>query len=194
MQFTGHDKLQIPGQGLSRRRLLSLGILTATSCIVPHEALASISNFISPARTLSLYNYHTNENLETTYWQQGAYVPEALDQLNHILRDHRTDEVKSIDADLLDLLYVLHSKLKSCTPFHIISGYRSPKTNSLLRKQSKGVAKKSLHTRGKAIDIYLPGCNLKDLRRIAVKIRGGGVGYYPRSGFLHLDVGRVRQW
>jgi uncharacterized protein YcbK (DUF882 family) len=110
------------------------------------------------------------------------------------LRDFRTGEVKEIDTDLLDLLFALHQKLESTVPYHIISGYRSPSTNSFLSMISKGVVKNSMHIYGKAIDIRLPGYQLKTLQRAAVELRKGGVGYYPSSDFVHVDVGRIRYW
>jgi uncharacterized protein YcbK (DUF882 family) len=122
------------------------------------------------------------------------YLPQALRDINHILRDHRTGEKKEIDTYLLDLLFTLQQKLESRGPFHIISGYRSRGTNSLLRMTSKGIAKNSLHTDGKAVDIRLPGYDLKRVRHAALDLQLGGVGYYPLSDFVHLDVGRVRSW
>lgn len=121
-------------------------------------------------------------------------MPQALVDINYILRDYRTGEVKEIDADLLELLFALQQKLKSKGSFHIISGYRSPETNSLLSLISRGVVKDSLHVEGKAIDIRLLGYELKSLQRAAADLRRGGVGYYPLSDFVHVDVGRIRYW
>ncbi len=179
---------------LSRRGFITLGLLTALSSTIPYEAFGAVQRFITPERCLSFYNTHTGEQLHTTYWCKGKYVPEALSGINHILRDHRTGDIKKIDKSLLDLLYVLRGQLNTQEPFHIISGYRSPKTNRLLRKHSSGVARNSLHTTGKAVDIRLPGRQLEDLLSAAVDLRKGGVGYYPDSDFVHVDVGRVRYW
>ena len=121
-------------------------------------------------------------------------MPQALAEINHILRDHRTGEVREIEPALLDLLCALHQKLGSTAPFSIISGYRSPETNSHLSSKSNGVVKNSMHLLGKAIDIRLPGHELKTLQRAAVDLQRGGVGYYPSSDFVHVDVGRVRYW
>jgi uncharacterized protein YcbK (DUF882 family) len=114
--------------------------------------------------------------------------------INHILRDHRTGEIKPIDPDLLDLLHALRTRLGTQRPFHVISGYRSPCTNEQLRSRSRGVARKSMHLFGKAVDIRIPGHDLADLRQAALAEQAGGVGYYPRPGFVHVDVGRVRFW
>jgi len=149
----------------------------------------------SPAeRQLAFYHLHTGEKLSTTYWADGDYITQELQSLNHLLRDHRSGEIQSIDTNLLDLLYVLHQQVDKAGAYHIISGYRSPKTNAKLRQQSNGVAKKSLHMQGKAIDVRLPGVELKHLRKVALNLRVGGVGYYPKSDFVHLDTGRHRFW
>lgn len=148
----------------------------------------------APARSLYFYNTHTGEYLKEVYWEDGSYVPQALGRINHILRDFRTGEVRQIDLRLLDLLYVIKSQLGTEKPFHVISGYRSPRTNQFLRKVSTGVAGKSLHIEGKAIDIYLPDVPLHVLRDTAINLRAGGVGYYPASNFVHIDTGRFRVW
>jgi uncharacterized protein YcbK (DUF882 family) len=111
-----------------------------------------------------------------------------------VLRDHRSDEVSPIDTRLLDLLHTLSDKLDTTSQFHVISGYRSPATNAKLAEKSNGVARHSLHMDGLAIDIRLPGRELADVRRAAIALRSGGVGYYPGSNFVHMDVGRVRTW
>ena len=177
-----------------RREFLLAGLLTAVGCLFPYKAGAALSNFFSAERTLSFFNTHTGEKIKAVYCEQGAFVPQALTDINHILRDFRTGEVKEIDTGLLDLLFTLQQKLGSTVPFHVISGYRSPKTNALLRTASKGVAGHSLHMDGKAIDIRLPGCDLKTLQRAALELKRGGVGYYPGPDFVHVDVGRIRYW
>lgn len=145
-------------------------------------------------KSLSFYNTHTGEKLDTTFWAEGVYIPEALAEINYLLRDHRNNAVTEMDIELFDLLYTLRTNLDSREPFHVISGYRSPETNAKLRNHSTGVAKKSLHMEGKAIDINLPGRNLSDLRKVAMELAQGGVGYYPSSNFVHVDRGRVRSW
>jgi uncharacterized protein YcbK (DUF882 family) len=181
-------------RGVSRRTFLAAGVATAVACFSPYKAFASVLKAFPPEKALAFYNTHTGETLKTVYWDQGTYVPQALAEINHILRDYRTGEVREIEPVLLDLLFALHQKLGSGAPFSIISGYRSPETNSLLSSMSKGVAKNSMHLLGKAIDIRLPGHELKTLQSAAVDLRRGGVGYYPSSDFVHVDVGRVRYW
>jgi uncharacterized protein YcbK (DUF882 family) len=174
---------------ISRRNFLKLGMLAA----LPGSALAK-ANPLTGERRLQFHNLHTGEMANLAYWEQGAYVPESLAEINHILRDYRNDEVAAIDSSLLDLLHRVNSVVGTSAPFEIISGYRSPATNQMLRKNSNGVAKHSLHMEGKAIDIRIPGIALADLHRTALKLQGGGVGYYPGSNFVHMDVGRVRTW
>jgi uncharacterized protein YcbK (DUF882 family) len=182
---------------LNRRSFLGLGAVAAATALVPARAMAAVGTKPAPERVLSFFNTHTGERLKTAYCCDGVYQPDALDAINHILRDFRRDEIKPIDTKLLDLLHELGGTLHVDQPFHIISGYRSPSTNNMLRARggaSTGVASKSLHTVGKAIDIRLPGVKLDHLRGAARALKLGGVGYYPSSNFVHVDTGRVRFW
>ncbi len=145
-------------------------------------------------KTLKLYNIHTGEHLKVTYWAKDQYVLGELERVNYFLRDFRTGEIQMMDVKLLDLLYAIQLIRDTNRPFQVISGYRSPKTNEMLRKKSEGVAKNSFHLKARAIDINLPGTELKDLRKLAMFLRRGGVGYYPRSGFMHIDTGPIRYW
>lgn len=186
--------MQIFEQELSRRNFLKTSLLTMGGCMFPCTAFGAIGRAVSPERMLSLYNLHTGESLRTIYWNQGKYIHEALADINYILRDHRTGEIESIDKRLLDLLYAIGKRLKTQNSFQIISGYRSSSTNAILRERSGGVAKGSLHVQGKAVDIRVQGCELSSLRNTAIALKGGGVGYYARSNFVHVDVGRIRYW
>ena len=181
-----------PAQTLNRRSLLGLAGAAALS-LVPQRAFAYGQALAKP-RALAFYNLHTGEKLRTEFWAEGKFIPEALGHINRLLRDHRTNEISAIDPTLLDLLHRLQRRIGTEEAFHVISGYRSPASNSLLRARSGGVANRSLHMSGKAIDIALPGCKLAHLRQAALDLRAGGVGYYPASGFVHVDTGRVRQW
>lgn len=176
-----------------RRHFLKLGAAAAAcSLVMPAGAFATTIG--SAARKLSFVNLHTDERLAATYWHNGRYQPKALGELDHLLRDWRTDELHKIDVKLFDVLWELHQRLDSRAPFEIISGYRSPKTNATLAAASDGVAKKSLHMQGMAIDIALGDAKLTKVRDTAIAMRRGGVGYYAKSGFVHLDTGRVRSW
>jgi len=149
---------------------------------------------IGPARAIALTNLHTGESLKATYWEGGAYVPDALDALNHVLRDHRTGEVHTMAPQLFDLVTALRARLETDTVVQVISGYRSPLTNAALHAHSEGVASHSLHMQGEAIDLRIAGVELDHIRDAALSLQRGGVGYYPASQFVHVDVGRVRRW
>ena len=146
------------------------------------------------SRALTFHHTHTGENLAAEYFCRGAYVPDALAAINRHLRDFRTGDEHAIDPALLDLLHRLAAVTETTRPFQVISGYRSPKTNHMLRDKSTGVAASSLHMVGKAIDIRLPDVPLARLRAAAIELRAGGVGYYPESDFVHVDTGRIRTW
>jgi len=180
---------------LNRRRFLKVTVLSALAAACPAtRSLASSAKPALPEKTLAFLNTHTGETIRAAYWENGRYVTDALAGINRILRDHRSGETHPIDPQLLDVLHALSRKMETRSPFHVISGYRSPTTNAALREQGRGVASGSLHIVGKAIDIRLPGVDLSDLRCSALALGAGGVGYYPRSDFVHVDVGRVRSW
>jgi uncharacterized protein YcbK (DUF882 family) len=148
-------------------------------------------------RTLSLYHVHTKESLTITYKVNGRYIPSALEKINYLMRDWRRKEVIRIDPKTIDLMWELHADLGSTRPVHIICGFRSPKTNSFLKRIGRNVAKKSQHMVGKAIDLYFPDISTEKLRNSALVRQVGGVGYYRSSGpsgFVHLDSGKVRTW
>jgi uncharacterized protein YcbK (DUF882 family) len=175
--------------------------MAAAAAWLPGDALAAPASPSTKANSvekfLAFFNTHTRESLETMYCCDGRYDPKALSRVNYLLRDHRANEVRAIDVKLLDLLHSLNQDLQVDTPYHVISGYRSPHTNQLLRARggaTTGVASKSLHMVGKAIDIRVPGVPLADLHKAAVALKKGGVGLYPSSNFVHVDVGRVRYW
>lgn len=169
-------------------------VLTAAACgiVDPSVALAKATG--GAPRGISLKNLHTGQSLDVVYWAEGAYRRDALAALNRVFADWRTGEITKMDPKLFDLLYTLRRRMDSDGPFDLVSGYRSPATNAQLRKKSKGVAKKSLHMSGMAADIYLPDRKLSVLRKAALELKAGGVGYYPKPGFVHVDTGKVRSW
>lgn len=173
----------------SRRDVLRGAVGLAGAALVGRPALAA-----APVRSLSLLNLHTGERLKATYFEQGAYLPDALEALNHVLRDFRTGESHPMAPGLLDLVNTLQARLDTSETVQVISGYRSPKTNAALHAHSEGVATHSLHMVGEAMDIRIPGVQLAHLRDAALGLQQGGVGYYPASDFVHVDVGRVRRW
>jgi uncharacterized protein YcbK (DUF882 family) len=145
-------------------------------------------------RQLSFYNTHTRENVTVIYKRGEEYIERSLEQIDYICRDHRANKVHEIDPRLLDYLYDLLTEVGNHGEVHIISGYRSPATNAKLRNKCKGVAKRSLHMEGKALDFRLPGTDTAVLRDVALSMRRGGVGYYKKSDFVQIDTGRVRCW
>ncbi len=181
----------------SRRRFLQYGLGAATSLILPNafaSAVVGEPGYDIADRKLSLLNLHTGESITASYWAEGEYQTGELEAISRVLRDHRTGEIYPMDNQLLELLNTLHQNVGGKKPFHIISGYRSPKTNAALNKKSSGVAKRSLHMQGRAIDLRLPGCDIATLHKAARSCQTGGVGYYPKSNFIHVDTGRVRYW
>lgn len=181
----------------TRRQFIQLGMAASALLLAPWQAWAKVGKMFNelPERTINLYNVNTGEMLSKfIYWQDGNYIKQALDEINYLLRDHRTDEIKEIDPSVIDQIFSLSLKLENIRPFEIISGYRSTETNQELRQQSRRVAKHSLHIEGRAIDLRLPGLPVNQLRAAALSLRDGGVGYYPRRGFVHIDSGPVRQW
>ncbi len=187
--FPGISDSQAAGVG--RRAVLRLGVAAlATAAASP--ALAHTRRL--PARAVALRNLHTDEFVRATYWVDGAWQPDGLREINRVLRDFRTDDVIRMDPGLIDLMHRLAKVVGTDAPFEIISGYRSPRTNAQLAGLNAGVAKKSLHMEGKAVDLRVPSVSLADLHRAAKSLQAGGVGYYPRSDFIHIDTGRIRYW
>ena len=176
---------------VSRRRFVATLAGALPILAVPQGLWAARSMAF---RSLDFSHTHTGERLSVEYFSSGTYVPDALHTVNHFLRDFRTGDVHPIDPGLLDLLHHLTDLTGSAKPFQVISGYRSPATNEMLRHHSDGVASGSLHMQGKAIDIRLADVPLAGLRDAALVARRGGVGYYPASDFVHVDTGRVRTW
>jgi uncharacterized protein YcbK (DUF882 family) len=174
-----------------RRRSL----LRAATCLLPLATLplSAFAHMRAPRR-LRFYHTHTSEQLDIVYAENGSYLPDALAEIDHLLRDFRSGDVHVIDPRLLDLLHAVREGVGSNGRYEVISGFRSPATNQLLRSRSQGVAQKSLHLQGMAIDVRLTGTETSRLRRAAIALAAGGVGYYPASDFVHLDTGRVRSW
>jgi uncharacterized protein YcbK (DUF882 family) len=177
-----------------RRCFLKIGVQATVAALLPGSALASMGRLLLPERSLSFYNIHTDESLDVCYYTRGQYHPRALKKIDFILRDHRADKIKPINLRLIDLLHSISTTMHHQVQFHIISGYRTPETNAMLRTKSNGIASSSLHMKGQAVDIRTPDCTTKRLRDICQKLRSGGVGYYPKSDFVHVDVGAVRCW
>jgi len=182
---------------MSRREFCHhTGVAVTAAAIAPLWApdLLAADPSASAFRSLSFQHLHTGEALSVEYVQAGDYVPEALSAIDHVLRDHYDGAVHSIDPKLLDILHAVTRETGTRSPFRVISGYRSPATNEMLRRNGRGAARNSMHLQGKAIDIRLDDVDTAALRDVVLALGRGGVGYYRKSDFVHLDTGRVRRW
>ena len=181
----------------NRRDFLKVGLLAGAALAFPIEALAKVAkNKTQQEKVLTLHNPNTGEHLkEIPFWKNGSYLTKEIREINRFCRDFRNNEVTAIDKKLLDMLYDLQRFFPAKNQkIILVSAYRSPATNAYLRKAGHNVAKKSYHMEGKAFDIRFDGVSLVHLRRAALRYGRGGVGYYPRSGFVHIDTGPVRSW
>ncbi len=179
---------------VSRRSFVggvAAGLVAASPAFAAAPAIVkNAGNF----RALNLVNGHTAERLNCVYWIEGAYVPEALEAFNYILRDWREDSIKPIDPHTLDIMAATHCMLDCSEPFQVVSGYRTAKTNAMLRSNSRGVAKNSYHIKAMAVDLSLGTRSVGQVASAARSLNAGGVGRYSRSAFTHVDSGPVRQW
>ena len=175
---------------LTRRKFMAKSMHLAAGIVLssPLESIAMLTK-----QPISFYHTHTGEHFKIDYSAKD-YAPSALNKLNYFLRDFRTEEVHSIDPTLLNILYSVQQKSCSRGVIEIISGYRSPETNKLLNSKSSGVAKRSLHMKGRALDLRFTDLKTRVLRDVAISLQQGGVGYYPKSDFIHIDTGRFRTW
>lgn len=176
----------------NRRRLLALGGAALGTALVPLPSFAMISS--SRPRILTLSNLNTGESLKAEFFDGQGYIKEELSRLNHFFRDYRANKTVAIDPGLFDRLFRLQMLLDTRKPVQLISGYRSVDTNDDLRAHKRGVAKKSYHTKGQAMDFHIDGIALSQVRKAALSMKAGGVGYYPRSNFVHIDTGPTRHW
>ncbi len=184
---------------ISRRDIVKAGVLGGL--LLPALAvtpLQAATRLMVPsgtgARKISFRHQHTGESFDGVYRVGDRYLPEAFDKINDVLRDFRTGEVFPVDPRVIDIIYAARAQLETETPFEVLSGYRSPKTNAMLARNGDGVAQNSLHMTGQAIDLRLPGYSTRKLFEAGASLRAGGAGYYARSNFVHLDTGQVRRW
>lgn len=179
---------------VSRRKVLLTGIAAAGFVTMPSIMKPAFAATGMGAYRVAFRNAHTMESFSGVYRVGDRYLPEAFESINSILRDYRCGSMHPMDPRLMDLVYWLHYQTGQVRPFDVISGYRSPETNALLRRTSDGVARHSLHMEGKAVDIRLPGFSTPDLGQMARGMKAGGVGVYGKSDFVHIDTGKVRTW
>ncbi|MDB5392538.1 MAG: hypothetical protein JWM91_44 [Rhodospirillales bacterium] len=185
----GASAVDIPTRRMALRAGLCLVAAMATPIPAFAKALAT-----KPNRELSFVNLHTGERLKAEYVHNGAYVPSALRAISVLMRDHHNNKIHPIDPHLIDVAHMLHSRVRSNVSLNIVCGYRSPETNAMMHEISAGVAVHSMHIQGKAMDIRLPGTHLAALKKTALALDLGGVGYYPEDNFLHIDTGAKRHW
>lgn len=171
-----------------------MAVTGAVMTLTPPGLVSTALAAQTKSRTLIFEHTHTGKRLRIAYASGNTYLPEALRTLNSFLRDPYTGSIGRMDPKLFDLLYKLKIALRTDQPFQIVSAYRCPSTNAKLRKSSKGVARRSLHMEGKAVDVRVPGVSLAKLRDAAIASRTGGVGFYPEDKFVHVDTGPVRHW
>ncbi len=184
----------LSSSGMTRRALL--GAFAATAAIAA-PTFANAAGFLRGAgdiRRIKMYSGRTGERIDMIYWVEGEYIPDAVREINYFMRDWRTDGVKSMDTRTVDIMAASHNLLDVTEPYMLLSGYRSPQTNAMLRSRSRGVAKNSLHMRGQAADLRLASRSVNQMAKAALACHGGGVGRYSGSNFVHMDCGQVRSW
>jgi len=180
--------------GFTRRGLLGAFAATALVAAPTYANAAGLLRGAGDIRRIRLYSGRTGEKMDTIYWIEGEYIPEVLKEINYFMRDWRTDQTKSMDARTVDIMAAAHNLLDVHEPYMLLSGYRSPQTNAMLRSRSRGVAKNSLHMKGQAADLRLKSRSVSQMASAAAACSAGGVGRYSKSNFVHMDCGVVRSW
>ncbi len=180
--------------GMTRRALLGAFAATTLSAAPTFSKAAGFLRGGGDIRRVRMYSGRTGERIDMIYWIDGDYIKDAVKEVNHFMRDWRTDQVKAVDLRAIDIMAATHNLLDVSEPYMLLSGYRSPQTNAMLRRRSRGVAKNSLHMKGQAADLRLSSRSVSQIGRAAASVRAGGVGRYSRSNFVHMDCGDVRTW
>lgn len=180
--------------GLSRRGLLGVFAAVTVAAAPTYSNAFGLLRGAGDIRRIKMYSGRTGESIDTIYWVEGEYIPEVLDELNHFMRDWRTGDVRVMDARTIDIMAAAHSLMDVSEPYMLLSGYRCPATNAMLRSRSSGVARNSLHLKGQAADLRLKSRSVSQMARAAESCAAGGVGRYSNSDFVHMDCGAVRHW
>ncbi|MGE0719790.1 MAG: YcbK family protein [Alphaproteobacteria bacterium] len=196
------DRTEVEAEGASFSRRGILGVMAALAAIsaapdvfaAPLPSRKPARRGAKAVRAVHLYSVNTGERVKAPYWQDGRYIPETMRAVNRIMRDHRSGSQHRIDPLLVDLICAMQMRIGAAKPIEIVSGYRSPETNEMLRLAGYGVAEHSYHMQGKAVDIRVPGYRVSQLSRLAKAMRRGGVGTYGSGNFLHVDTGPIRYW
>ncbi len=178
----------------TRRGLLGVFAATAVVAAPTFSNAFGLLKGAGDIRRIRMYSGRTGEAVDTIYWIDGEYIPEVATEMNNFMRDWRTDGVVEMDLRNLDILSAAHRLMDVSEPYMLLSGYRSPETNAMLRSKSKGVARNSLHMKGQAADVRLQSRTVSQMAKAALACEAGGVGKYPRSNFVHMDCGTVRTW
>ncbi|HGG03894.1 MAG TPA: DUF882 domain-containing protein [Aliiroseovarius sp.] len=179
---------------MTRRALLRVFAATAITAAPTFSNAAGFLRGAGDVRRIAMYSGRTGESINTIYWIEGEYIKEALKEINHFMRDWRIDKAISMDTRTIDITAAAHALLDVNEPYMMLSGYRSPQTNAMLRRRSRGVAKNSLHVKGQANDLRLKNRTVNQIFRAAKACNAGGVGKYTGSNFVHMDCGQVRSW
>ncbi len=180
--------------GMTRRALLGAFAATAVVAAPTYSNAAGFLRGGGDIRRIRMYSGRTGERIDMIYWVDGKYIKDAVKEVNHFMRDWRTDQVKSMDLRTIDIMAASHNLLDVDEPYMLLSGYRSPQTNAMLRSRSRRVAKNSLHMKGQAADLRLSSRSVSQMAKAAISCRAGGVGKYSRSNFVHMDCGEIRSW
>ncbi|MDK3072620.1 DUF882 domain-containing protein [Sedimentitalea sp. JM2-8] len=184
----------ISSTGLTRRSLLAVFAATAVTAAPTFGNAAGFLRGGGDIRRIRMYSGRTGERIDMIYWIDGEYIKDAVKEVNHFMRDWRTDQMKPIDLRTVDIMAAAHNLMDVNEPYMLLSGYRSPQTNAMLRSRSRGVAKNSLHMSGQAADLRLASRSVNQMAKAASACHAGGVGRYSRSNFVHMDCGVVRTW
>ena len=180
--------------GVTRRGILAAFAATAVTAAPVAANAFGIKRGAGDIRRIRMFSGRTGESIDTVYWIDGQYIPDAVAEVSYFMRDWRSNEVTSIDTRTLDIIAAAHRLLDVDSPYMMLSGYRCPKTNAMLRSRSSGVARNSLHMKGQAADLRLNGRSVSQIAKAAASCRAGGVGRYSKSNFVHMDCGDVRNW
>ncbi|MBE2276530.1 MAG: DUF882 domain-containing protein [Rhodobacteraceae bacterium] len=180
--------------GFSRRGILGIFAAAAVVAAPTYSNAFGLLRGAGDIRRIRMYSGRTGESIDTIYWIEGEYIPDVLKEVNHFMRDWRTDDVAKMDARNFDIMAAAHRLMDVNEPYMLLSGYRSPKTNAMLRSKSGGVAKNSLHMKGMAADLRLKSRSVGQMAKAASACAAGGVGRYSRSNFVHMDCGAIRSW
>ena len=180
--------------GVTRRALLGAFAVTAVVAVPTYSKAAGFLRGGGDIRRIRMYSGRTGERIDMVYWVDGKYIKDAVKEVNYFMRDWRNDQVKAVDLRTIDIMAASYNMLDVSEPYMLLSGYRSPKTNAMLRSRSRGVAKNSLHMKGQAADLRLSSRSVSQMAKAAMSCRAGGVGQYYRSNFVHMDCGVIRTW